>query len=464
MTVAFRTLTANIVTTGVRRETLHGQTHLVVPMVMMTPGVRSGSDGAILYEEVDMLESDSLWDHKPIVDRHPTTNGRFVSAADPAILNTQQLGIVLRTKTDGKQRAEAWLNEDLTKKVNSKIIANIEAGQVTELSTGLFMDMELVANGSKWTDGKEYKAVARKYRPDHLAILTDEVGACSIADGAGLLVTNAASFSEISCQLHDALSAKYGKPGKYWDGYVLDVYTKAVVFRDEDYKLWQAGYTVQDDKATLTGEPVEVRRVTEYRTVDGGKVVTNVSPTTHPDLERSHMDKKKIVDGLIANTATSWKEADREFLTALPEDRLSQMAPVVNADPPAPVVPPVTPPAPTSAPVPPAAKPAVTVNEFLESAPAEFRPALRDMLETSATTRQELISKITANAANPFTADDFAKMSTAHLKGLAAFATPAVPEPIGTTYPLYLGANAPVPTTNAGAVEPLVMPEVTFGK
>lgn len=30
-------------------------------------------------------------------------------------------------------------------------------------------------------------AVARNHRPDHLAILPDQVGACSLADGAGLI-------------------------------------------------------------------------------------------------------------------------------------------------------------------------------------------------------------------------------------------------------------------------------------
>ena len=36
-------------------------------------------------------------------------------------------------------------------------------------------------------DGRAYIAIARKYRPDHLAILLNERGACSIQDGCGVL-------------------------------------------------------------------------------------------------------------------------------------------------------------------------------------------------------------------------------------------------------------------------------------
>jgi hypothetical protein len=36
-------------------------------------------------------------------------------------------------------------------------------------------------------NGMEYGRIARNLMPDHLAILPDKIGACSIADGAGLL-------------------------------------------------------------------------------------------------------------------------------------------------------------------------------------------------------------------------------------------------------------------------------------
>jgi hypothetical protein len=53
-----------------------------------------------------------------------------------------------------------------------------------ELSTGLYVDAELTPGDWK---GEEYVAIARNLRSDHLAILPDKIGACSVADGAGLL-------------------------------------------------------------------------------------------------------------------------------------------------------------------------------------------------------------------------------------------------------------------------------------
>ena len=36
--------------------------------------------------------------------------------------------------------------------------------------------------------GKSYTYIAKNYRPDHLAVLPDNSGACSISDGCGVLV------------------------------------------------------------------------------------------------------------------------------------------------------------------------------------------------------------------------------------------------------------------------------------
>ena len=55
-------------------------------------------------------------------------------------------------------------------------------GEMMEVSTGLFSEIEPKPGVFK---GRHYKGVVRNLRPDHLAILPDSIGACSIADGAG---------------------------------------------------------------------------------------------------------------------------------------------------------------------------------------------------------------------------------------------------------------------------------------
>ena len=58
-----------------------------------------------------------------------------------------------------------------------------------EVSTGLFTENEEVHGEFR---GKPYIAVARNYRPDHLAWLPDQIGACSLAAGCGTLKLNQA--------------------------------------------------------------------------------------------------------------------------------------------------------------------------------------------------------------------------------------------------------------------------------
>jgi hypothetical protein len=57
-----------------------------------------------------------------------------------------------------------------------------------EVSTGLFADC--VLEEGTWK-GKKYVAAAQNIRADHLAIVPDKDGACSISDGSGLLVNHA---------------------------------------------------------------------------------------------------------------------------------------------------------------------------------------------------------------------------------------------------------------------------------
>ncbi|MFK5283364.1 hypothetical protein ACI3PL_27700, partial [Lacticaseibacillus paracasei] len=55
--------------------------------------------------------------------------------------------------------------------------------------TGLFVKPVVESGTHK---GKEYVAKATDYKPDHLAIILNGEGACSLKDGAGLLVNKAA--------------------------------------------------------------------------------------------------------------------------------------------------------------------------------------------------------------------------------------------------------------------------------
>ena len=205
---SFQQITVNF-TPSVRHDTMEGRPYLVVPMVMLTEGVHTGSNGAIFYPAEELAKTSQVWNHKPIVVYHPQFQGKAVSACDPDILTNRKVGVVMNTSfSDGKLKAEAWLEEERLKAVDVRVLEALEQGTPMELSTGLF-SANTYTDG-EW-EGEAYEAVARGYGPDHLALLPDKVGACSLADGAGLMVNREGmekmDFERIGRAVVDTLAA-----------------------------------------------------------------------------------------------------------------------------------------------------------------------------------------------------------------------------------------------------------------
>ena len=185
--IEIRTLDCSLL----RREMFDGVEHIVAPMVMLTPGVRNN----VLYTAEDMTRHTDSWNGRPVVVFHPQNDkGAPISAGKPEVFEQRRVGFVFNAKMDdGKLKAEAWINPVRLKEVHPKCLETILAEKPLEISTGLFTDDEVVCNDAdnkeawpKHNDGKAYYAITRNYRPDHLALLPDKVGACSWADGAGL--------------------------------------------------------------------------------------------------------------------------------------------------------------------------------------------------------------------------------------------------------------------------------------
>lgn len=180
-----------------RKETLNGREHYVVPVAMITPGVLKGSKGALYYPPEEIVKNYDAWNGMPLVVNHPTIDGRAVSARTPSVLESHGIGTVLnsRINKNGKLVAEGWFDVEKTRKIDPRILNWIEQGSQIELSTGLFTDNIPVKNAKDAVyNGKQYTHIARNYRPDHLAILPDELGACSIKDGCGVGVLNASTI------------------------------------------------------------------------------------------------------------------------------------------------------------------------------------------------------------------------------------------------------------------------------
>jgi hypothetical protein len=172
---------------AVARRTWLGREWLVAPVTMIVPGVLNGSKGPMLYPEDEVSREPDKWNGVWLTAGHPRAGGQFVSARHPAVLEKYGLGQVYNARYEGgKLLGEAWFDPALVRRNAPPLHDRLLSGTATELSTGLFTHDEPVQNG-RHTDGRPYAYVARNYRPDHLAILLNEKGACSVKDGCGVL-------------------------------------------------------------------------------------------------------------------------------------------------------------------------------------------------------------------------------------------------------------------------------------
>lgn len=278
-------LTANLELGKVRRTTLRGRSYLVAPVTMLVPGVLAGSNGAVYYSQNETAKNPMSWDFMPITVPHPMKDGKPVSARDPVILNEIQVGFVLNSSFQNKLKAEAWFDEEHTKQVDVRVYNKLNKGEPLETSTGLFLDLKpLVGNH----DGREYAYEAYNFRPDHLAVLPDAIGACSIKDGCGVLINQGTDPQQAEGWL--------GKVNKVLSAIGLN---ELILLTNRE----PAQATVIPDTNTKK-EPIMAGKLADA-------------------------DRKTIVDNLISNCGCSgtktFNEEDREYLTKLPDERLTAL-------------------------------------------------------------------------------------------------------------------------------------------
>lgn len=167
-----------------RREVVDGREYYVAPMTLIVPGVLPGSRGPLYYPPEECAATVSAWNGMPLTARHPEgTYGEELSARDEGVAQRQGIGFVRAAAFNQRLRAEAWFDVERTRSIDNRIYAALEAGRPFEISTGLNVDVHEQPGIHR---GRYYDGVARNYRPDHVAVLMDQRGACSVADGCGV--------------------------------------------------------------------------------------------------------------------------------------------------------------------------------------------------------------------------------------------------------------------------------------
>lgn len=389
------------------RALLRGREHVVVGMTMMVPGILNGSQGPLLYEEPDIQAAVRAWNGLPIVNRHPKEG----SARTPEYLNAAQLGVVLDARySKSSLVANGWFDIEDCNRIDMRIVPALLNGSKLELSTGLGVVIE--QKSGVLQDGSVYNGVARQHAPDHLALLLDEIGACSVQMGCGVN-NQQLSHEDLRQALRQMLRARYGRPANGVDGpveaelWVADVFDKFVVF-EHGGKLWKLGYMtdLRTNAVSLEeGDAVEVRRVSEYKPVSNTGVIK--------------MAQKTTVDSLLALNCAC--EAHRPALEAMPEeaalallssaqkskaeeDRLK--AEVVNAA--------RQQQQPTT----------LSAEDWWKQAPADVKAVVENAKRAEAEEREKLMTAILGNTRNTFSKETLGALSLSDLRSVANLAQP----------------------------------------
>lgn len=331
--------------------------YMIVPVVMMVEGVHNGSHGPLLHTMEELGKFPDSWNGIPVVLNHPSIEGTNVSANSPEIIEQYSVGKIYNTNIDGnKLRAQIWFDEEKLNTLSPTMYERVNNNEVIEVSIGVFS--EDIEQEGDW-NGETYVAIATNHRPDHLAVLTESVGACSCKDGCGIRanqqiknmeqdllnsikILNFAGYSikefsevtiseeqgykEIMDMVWDKLRSLDTQNTYHYCEELYDDYLIYCVSGDNSRKMYKQAYKIESGKIEFVGEPVEVRRKVEY--------VLNQITRTKFNKKEVNMSKecapcvKEKVDQLIANSKGHWTEDDREFLQTLNEAQLDKMKPI----------------------------------------------------------------------------------------------------------------------------------------
>lgn len=465
-----------------RHDTLEGRPHLVVPTVAMIAGVLNGSQGPVLYKTEDMENSIGLWNHRPLIVYHPK-DGESACTAD--VINARKVGVVLGCQVvENKMTMESWVDIGLANAIDKRIIERIENNMPSEVSTGLQADLILEAGEE---NGVAYKGIATNYRPDHLAILPDQLGACTVAQGAGLLqnkakdpaakltdiersqlaelghftpILNERSYESVTSDLYTLLRARFG-----YNAYIEAVFDSYFIYC-VDEKSWKLNYKSNDQETSIDADPVHVYRSVTYVTANGSNPLVTV--TNSQAKEPTAMKKSEMIQRLIANAESGFTEEDKAFLEKKSEEQLTKLMgkePVVeNAE--------GKPPVPKPGDVTQVQNKGETDADALKKLPVSVQRMVANAERIENAEKDRLVAIILGNEANEFTDVYLKTLDVNQLAGIARIAAQNsnAPQAQSNTVPMFnMGGAFTLPGTqlqNRGGVEEeaLSTPSIDWSK
>lgn len=377
---------SNLVASYVARtEIVDNVEYLVAPVTMMVEGVHPGSRGSLLHPVEEFGKTPDAYNGIPITIQHPQApTGEYISANSPETLKNWAVGRVFNAKLDKKKlKAEAWVEKSRCNNISTETFQALEAGAQLEVSLGVYTDEDETTG--QWNT-ETYSAIARNHKPDHLALLPGDVGACSLKDGCGIRVNKQfktndnvelltalqvmkdSGYQVASIQVNSEMGLEQkldslrdlvrslnspridGQPTTDWH-YLKEAYDTYLIYEKEEsgngtyttrYFKRNYQFNVANEQAEFTSDPVEVIRTVEYKTVPTPKIEGLVRTKFNNNKKEEQTMSETVctpcvktrVDQLIQTN--KFCEDDRTYLETLTVERLDGFlgaapAPQVNA-------------------------------------------------------------------------------------------------------------------------------------
>lgn len=348
-----------------RTTTLQGREVTVLPVVMVRDQVLNNNLGRTYVPPEELETSMDAWNGIDAVLRHPEKHGEPISARSPDVLNESGVGRLFNARMDGdKLKADAYLDhERMAAFVDGGAVLNaLEEGNAVEVSTGF--GVGIIEKREGVINGEPFDLILRDIQPDHLAILTEGIGACSVDDGCGLAVENEDGESDEGEDMTEEEMAD-NVARKVWaylkrvvtnqDEMSLDDIREAVddeaerVFGGSDRWVWiaelfedraiisvdrqgqpgrffEVEYTLDEETMEVEfGEQSEVERITEFVPVDNGRSleVRHEYLAANPTPEEGDMSRDELLNALCECEKVVFQ---RETLEAMSDEELAHVA------------------------------------------------------------------------------------------------------------------------------------------
>lgn len=175
----------------IKREKREGRDVIRVPSATLPDNVVMNR---ILYPADEIAKSFKTLERTPAPLGHPMVGNQFVPAREPEAINGFWIGAWNENvrRENGRVLLDKVIDIEVARRHpdGAKLLEAIEKGEPVHTSTGVLVNIEAAKH-------KDYDGIARNMYFDHDAILLNQVGAATPAQGVGLMVNADGTRSEI---------------------------------------------------------------------------------------------------------------------------------------------------------------------------------------------------------------------------------------------------------------------------